>query len=162
MIKFVPQDTQVVFAEIPDEVSLAINLSCCPHRCPGCHSPYLQTDCGEELDEDTLDRLIENNPGITCILFMGGDGDKKRLLALASHVSGKGYKTAWYSGDDNINLFEFGWTFDYIKVGSYKKELGPINSRTTNQRLYKIGRLYNFHEVIEYDITNKFWKDGSN
>ena len=52
MIKYVPEDTQVVFAEIPDEVSLAINISCCPHRCPGCHSPYLQKDYGVELDEE--------------------------------------------------------------------------------------------------------------
>ena len=42
--------------------------------------------------------------------------------------------------------------FDYIKVGRYDEFLGPLNSRTTNQRLYKVidGRLF--------DITNRFWK----
>ena len=36
----------VVFAEIPDEVTLAINISNCPCRCPGCHSKFLWGDIG--------------------------------------------------------------------------------------------------------------------
>lgn len=158
MLKFVPKDTSIVFAEIPDEISLAINISCCPHRCPGCHSPYLQKDYGVVLDEETLDQLIEYNPGITCVLFMGGDGDKETLKRLASHIAVKGYKVAWYSGEKEVDMFEFGWFFDYIKVGPYIENLGPINQPTTNQRLYKIGRFYNQNQIMSEDITNKFWK----
>lgn len=61
-------------------------------------------------------------------------------------------KVAWYSGrqelSKDINL-EF---FDYIKVGPYIEELGPLNSKTTNQRFYKVesGNLI--------DITYKFQK----
>jgi len=162
MIKYVPQDTQVVFAEIPDEICLAINLSLCPHQCLGCHSPYLREDIGEELTEDVLDELIKNNPGITCVLFLGGDSDKERLKELASHVLGKGYKVGWYSGEEDIDFFKYGWSFDYIKIGPYKKDLGPLNKRTTNQRLYKIGRLYNQQLIIKEDITNKFWTHDKN
>ena len=158
MIKYIPQDTTVVFAEIPDEICLALNLSLCPHRCPGCHSPYLQKDYGVELDEETLDQLLEHNSGITCVLFMGGDGDKERLKEFASHIAVKGYKVAWYSGEKELDMFEFGWFFDYIKVGPYIESLGPINSPTTNQRLYKIGRFYNQNQIMLEDITNKFWK----
>jgi len=32
---------QVVFSEIPDEITLAINLSNCPIHCPNCHSKEL-------------------------------------------------------------------------------------------------------------------------
>ena len=39
MLKYV--NTGIVFQEIPDEVTLAINISNCPCRCPGCHSRYL-------------------------------------------------------------------------------------------------------------------------
>lgn len=162
MIKYVPEDTQVVFAEIPDEICLAINLSQCPHHCPGCHSQYLREDIGEELTEEILGQLISRNKGITCVLFMGGDGDKERLKELAYQVSMKGLKTAWYSGQDSVDFHEAGWCFDYIKVGSYKEELGPLNNPNTNQRLYKIGRLYNQNYIIVEDITNKFWKHGNN
>ena len=41
----------VVFAEVPDQVSLAINITGCPNRCPGCHSPHLWEDAGRVLDE---------------------------------------------------------------------------------------------------------------
>ena len=44
MLKYV--NTGVVFQEIPDEVTLAVNLSGCPCRCPGCHSRYLWQDVG--------------------------------------------------------------------------------------------------------------------
>ena len=162
MIKFVPEDTTVVFAEIPDEVCLALNLSQCPHHCPGCHSPYLQTDRGRILDDFTLDQLIDCNGGITCVLFMGGDGDKERLKELADRVFLKGLKTAWYSGEDNLDIYEYGWWFDYIKVGSYKEKLGPLNNPNTNQHLYKIGKIHNQNAIIAEDITNKFWKHGSN
>ena len=39
MLKYV--NTGVVFQEIPDEVTLAINISNCPCHCPGCHSHYV-------------------------------------------------------------------------------------------------------------------------
>lgn len=160
MIKYISQDTQVVFAEIPDEICLAVNLSQCPHRCSGCHSPYLQTDCGEELTNETLHKLIKKNPGVTCVCFMGGDGDKERLIEIAKDVTNTGLKTAWYSGEETVDFYKFGWFFDYIKVGPYIERLGPLNSATTNQRLYKIGRLYNQGLIMLDDITNKFWKGG--
>ena len=37
MLKYAGYD--IVFQEIPDEVTLAISLTNCPNRCPGCHSP---------------------------------------------------------------------------------------------------------------------------
>lgn len=160
MIKYIPEDTQVTFAEIPDEITLCINLSCCPHRCPGCHSPYLQTDYGEELTNDIIEDLIKKNPGITCVCFMGGDSDVGRLIELAKSVVNAGLRTAWYSGNEEVNFYEVGWFFDYIKVGPYIKERGPLDNPNTNQKLFKIGRLYNQDLILSDDITNKFWKHG--
>ena len=162
MIKYIPEDTQVTFAEIPDEITLCINLSGCPHRCIGCHSPYLRKDIGEELTNEVLHDLIKKNPGVTCVCFMGGDRDKDRLVELAKDVVNEGLKTAWYSGETDIDMGEFGWFFDYIKVGPYVESLGPLDNPHTNQRLYKIGRLYNQGRIISEDITNKFWKYGNN
>ena len=47
-------DYDIVFQEIPDEVTLAINLSNCPNHCKGCHSAYLMEDVGEPLTEENL------------------------------------------------------------------------------------------------------------
>lgn len=152
MLKYIPSDTSVTFAEIPDQICLAINISGCPHRCPECHSPYLREDIGEELTIPVLDKLVKKNSGITCVLFMGGDADKEYLKELASHITNLKLFVGWYSGEDELDIEEYKSYFDYIKVGSYKKELGPLNSRTTNQRLYKI----HCNENIK-DITCRFW-----
>ena len=52
MLRF--HNFDVVFAEIPGETTLAVNLTGCPNRCPGCHSPHLQGSGGEVLDDDAL------------------------------------------------------------------------------------------------------------
>ena len=153
MLKYV--DTKVTFAEVPNEISLCINISNCPCACKGCHSSYLAEDIGNKLNSDSIKELINNNKGITCICFMGGDSNPLEIDALAHFI--KIYfpiKTAWYSGrqelskDINLNNFNF------IKLGPYIEDLGPLNSITTNQRLYKI------EEGKLVDITNLFWKDS--
>lgn len=152
MIKYVPEDTSVVFLEIPDEICCAINISNCPHRCDGCHSQYLRKDIGDELNKDVIDQLLNKHNGITCVLFMGGDADKDGLSKLADYVRSNNVKSAWYSGEDNLDLDYYKQHYDYIKVGSYKHEFGPLDKRTTNQRLYMITDNH-----ID-DITYKFWK----
>lgn len=154
MLKYVPQDTQVTFSEIPDEITLCINLSGCPHCCPGCHSPYLRNNEGEELTEEVVKDLLAGNKGISCVCFMGGDAAKQELEKLASSIDG--IKKAWYSGENELNIQKYGLVFDYIKVGPYVESFGPLNSPTTNQRLYKIDRTSD--QLIITDITNKFWK----
>lgn len=154
MIKYV--DTLVGFSEIPDEISLCINISNCPNNCPFCHSSYLKDDIGKELTYESLDNLIDSNNGITCVCLMGGDKNPEDIKYLAIHIRivYPNLKIAWYSGKDEIapvirkNLDDF----DYIKVGPYKEFLGPLNNPNTNQCLYKVdnGTLT--------DITYKFWK----
>ena len=56
MLKYT--ETDIVFQEIPDEVTLAVNLSGCPCRCPGCHSKHLWGDVGEPLTDEALDKLF--------------------------------------------------------------------------------------------------------
>lgn len=151
MIKYVPEDTSVTFSEIPDEICLCINISNCPHRCSGCHSAYLQTDIGVELTDDILDSLISNNEGVTCVVFMGGDSDKVSLKKFGTFVKSKWLKSAWYSGESGLTLDNYKEYFDYIKIGPYIKELGPLNSKTTNQRMYSL------NDGVD-DITYRFWR----
>ena len=151
MLKYV--DAKVVFAEVPDEVTLAINISNCPCQCKGCHSSYLAQDIGTELTFNEVRKLIKKNSGISCIAFMGGDSEPERIDALASFVTSHyQLKVAWYSGRQELSKEIDLQNFDAIKLGPYKEEFGPLNSRTTNQRFYKVsdGELIN--------ITSKFWK----
>lgn len=146
-MKFV--NTEVVLREIPTEISLAFNISGCPFRCPGCHSIELREDIGYELTFDVIEKEINNHPGVSCILLMGGDSDRYYIYDIAKHFNDR-YKIAWYSGSDDQTILEEAKDYlNYIKLGSWQKDKGPLNSKTTNQRLYKVinGELIN--------ITNK-------
>ncbi len=154
MLKYV--NTGVVFQEIPDEVTLSINISHCPCHCPGCHSKYLWEDIGEPLTEAVIDSFIkEYKDDITCICFMGGDIEPSYINTLALYIKKKHkkYKVAWYSGKTIISNDIIRTNFDYIKIGPYLKHLGSLKSPTTNQRLY---RCSSKEELI--DITPLFWK----
>ena len=153
MLKF--KDSYIVFEEIPDRVSLAVNITNCQNNCIGCHSPELRLNNGEELTEEVIDKLIKENYGIDCFLFMGEGKDYSRLMELARFIKENySIKVAIYSGRDKVENEYYG-LFDYVKVGGYKEECGPLNKEKTNQRLYEIGA-----DGIK-DITYKFWKNGS-
>lgn len=154
MLKYV--DTLVSFQEIPDEISLCINISNCPNNCPGCHSAYLKDDIGTPLTYIELMRILKDIRGITCVCFMGGDKEPWEIQRLAQFVKEKGLKVAWYSGKQELHEDIRLANFDYVKLGPYIEELGPLTSRTTNQVMYKIDHLADRPFVV--DITSRFWK----
>jgi anaerobic ribonucleoside-triphosphate reductase activating protein len=146
----------VVFQEVPDEVTLAINISNCPNRCEGCHSPHLMEDTGMILNETLLAGLLEKyGNAVTCVCFMGGDSSPQDVDRLAAFLQENySIKTGWYSGKSNVPDNCSIHNFDYIKLGPYIKHLGGLNSATTNQRFY---RIENGNMI---DITNRFFKNG--
>lgn len=154
MLKYV--DTLVSFQEIPDEISLCINISNCPNNCPGCHSAYLKDDVGTPLTYTELMRILKDIRGITCVCFMGCDKEPWEIQRLAQFVKEKGLKVAWYSGKQELHEDIRLANFDYVKLGPYIEELGPLTSRTTNQVMYKIDHLADRPFVV--DITSRFWK----
>ena len=190
MLKYVGYD--IVFRELPDETTLAINLSNCPCYCKGCHSSYLAGDVGEILTISKIESMIESNKGITAICFMGGDNDPKLInhyasvirkhmvtkvvdtfttnkdinLPKANHVPAgskvtitelvpNDIKVGWYSGRQELSPDIDIANFDYIKLGPYKEECGPLDNPNTNQRLYKV-RIEDGERKLK-DITHKFW-----
>ena len=54
----------------------------------------------------------------------------------------------------NPELFFRGIPFDYLKLGPYIEEKGPLNVCTTNQQMWKIDKNTGKAE----NITYKFWK----
>lgn len=156
MLKYV--DTKIVFQEIPDEITLAINISNCPCHCINCHSSYLAEDIGEPLDLQHLTNLIDNNKGISCVCIMGGDANPSEVDDIAQDI--KEYypelKVAWYSGRQELSKEIELENFNYIKLGPYIKDKGPLNCRTTNQVMLEIDVIQG--KVFKKDITAKFWR----
>jgi len=151
MLKFT--DTMIVFREIPEHITLAINISNCQIKCPSCHSKELWCDIGEILTEEKLCALIEKNKGIDTICFMGEGKDYNDVLKMCNFIKGKYHnlKVGVYSGRDEVEDIFYN-TFDYVKIGKYDEQYGPLDKPTTNQRLYEIVN------GVKSDITEKFWR----
>lgn len=168
MLKY--SNYEITFAEIPDEITLCINLTNCPYQCEFCHSPWLREDSGTGLTWVEICKLINENVGISCICFMGGSKEPWEISRLAKLIKEtySNLKVAWYSGDDfdvdNPSVAVDNRWFDYIKLGPYKHEFGPLTSKTTNQRMYyNTGLSSSLSRLIGWtDITYKFWKNDNN
>lgn len=156
MLRYV--DAAVTFAEIPDEITLCINISGCPIHCSDCHSKYLWKDMGKPLDLQHLTDLIDANKGISCVCIMGGDADPSEVDYIAEDIKEyyPGLKVAWYSGKQEVSKDIMISNFDYIKLGPFIKERGPINCKTTNQIMLKIDMVND--KVFIKDITARFWR----
>lgn len=157
----------VTFAEVPDEVCLTIQITNCPHRCEGCHSPYLQEDIGSDLDLYLNGMLKEYGDRVTCVCFMGDGNDIRALRNCLRFVKKRfGLKTAVYSGytlREWTNFFaedeDLPENLDYLKTGAYMKERGGLESKTTNQRMYRLIHGKRTEDDRYEDITCKFWKE---
>lgn len=130
----------ITFQEVPDEVSLVINISGCPYKCEGCHSDYLWEYEGNYLLDDLYRLLKEYEEYITCVCFMGGDQNSRELQRAIDMVHSKNLKVCIYSGRkfsshgrDYLEMF----APEYYKIGNYDKNLGGLTSPRTNQRFYR-------------------------
>lgn len=142
--------------EVPDEVCLNFHLAECLNRCPGCFSPELQNSTDTNLTEVYEDLLLAYSNRITCVCFLGEgkntDYEHIEFETMCKKIHSYGFKTCLYCGR-NCRIEEWMRCFDYIKIGSYKQELGDLSKKTTNQRLYK-------KENNGYiDITYLFWEE---
>lgn len=158
MLKYHNHD--IVFQEYPDEVTLAINLTLCPNRCAGCHSPFLREDTGEELTPERLFALIDSYEGtITCVGLQGGDNDPEAVVDLLAAVrrryAGR-LRTGWYSGRTWLPpAARLSAALDYVKLGPYLPARGPLSAPDTNQRFYRIAP-----DGSLTDLTHRFAKRG--
>lgn len=142
----------IIFQEVPNEISLAINVSGCPYKCKGCHSSYLWEYKGRYVSDD-IEVLIDIHDGITCVCFMGGDQNPHELNKLIDYIHSRGLKVCLYTGADSIpkDIFHL----DYLKIGHYDEKLGGLDKPTTNQRFYIV------HNDKEYfDMTIMFRKEN--
>ncbi|MBO4362126.1 MAG: 4Fe-4S cluster-binding domain-containing protein [Paludibacteraceae bacterium] len=146
-------DYDIVFQEVPNETTLALNISDCPHHCPGCHSSYLWQPVGDVLTTEWLQSMLERYPYLTCVSIQGGDRDYHEVEHYAAWIKQHGFKSCWYTGfaklPDDLRLN----CFDFIKVGPYIEALGGLRSKTTNQRFYRVA------DGALHDMTDVFWTE---
>mgnify|MGYP003109890898 FL=1 len=132
-------DFQVVFQEVPGEISLCFSISGCPLRCEGCHSPFLWKEGnGNELTPEYFQTLLDQYSGFaTCVVFMGGEWHREELVAHLKYARQQGYRTCLYTGEDNVpfNILEH---LTWIKTGRWDKDLGGLDSHTTNQMFMEV------------------------
>ena len=143
----------VVMQEVPGEVSLAINVTECPHHCVGCHSAHLAESYGDYVG-DILEGVLQKYKGlITCVCFMGGDQHMDDLVRQAAYINSNypELKLALYTGHDGFPMQLS--MFNYIKFGHYDAALGGLDNPNTNQRFYR-----RRSDGRWEDVTFWFWK----
>ena len=80
-------------------------------------------------------------------------GKEEELVDLLSAVRiSEKIKIAWYTGLDRVPGSKLLSFLDYLKVGHYDPKFGPLTSKTTNQKFYRVTG-----QNLE-DCTSLFWK----
>lgn len=135
---------QIVWQEVPGEVSLAFLFSGCPLRCKGCHSAdSWKKDIGTLLTEDYLQGRLKQYQGlITCVLFMGGEWLPQSLIKMLMLVKEAGLKSCLYTGLEKNELENITDNLipllTYLKTGRWHAALGGLDNPCTNQKFVEI------------------------
>ena len=168
-------DWGLTFNEVPDKLAVYFSLGDCGKHCKGCHSPELW----EPIEGSPMsvflkiaEREVEKGANAICVL--GGTECNSfphyKLITFLQELATIA-PTCLYSGSDDIaemqriaNLGNCTW----LKTGSYKEDLGGLQSHTTNQRFFKkelrthIDYVERNYSVESYwlDMTEYFWNKG--
>lgn len=132
---------QIVFQEVPNEISLALHITGCPLRCTGCHSSDIRNPkVGTVLTAENLNQfLTEYRNYITCVVFLGGEWEPSILIEFLEIIQKRNLKTCLYTGYEYHQVSpEILKHLDYLKYGPYRPELGGLDSPRTNQRFIEV------------------------
>lgn len=146
MLRFLNED--VVFQEVPGEVSLAYTVAGCPLRCRGCHSADTWDSMrGERLTPAYLEHRLKGYQGlITCVVFFGGEWQPEALLQLLCIAEREGLNRCLYTGLETVGP-RLQRHLTFLKTGPWIVERGGLESPDTNQRFIDLrtGALLNHH-----------------
>lgn len=126
---------QIVWQEVPGEISLAYTITGCPLRCKGCHSSESRNpELGEPLTPDYLDSRLEEYDGlVSCVLFLGGEWLPDLLQPLLRVAGRRQLKTCLYTGSESV-ASELLPHLTYLKTGPWIAARGGLDNPNTNQR----------------------------
>jgi anaerobic ribonucleoside-triphosphate reductase activating protein len=139
MLKFYSK--QVVFQEVPNEISISFSIAGCPLKCPGCSwKTAVSSMLEKQLTDEYYYKALEEYKNLaSCVLFYGGEWDKQDLIHKLQIAKSMNYKTCLYTGltFEKVDK-EIIDNLDYIKVGPYIAALGGLDSPKTNQKLINL------------------------
>lgn len=160
-MNYFPNEVCIGLQEIPSEISLILPLAGCGHNCEHCHSNHYQDrDNGSNLTTSILDDiLIKYQKKVSCICIFSGEHDSETLSLIISFAKLRNYKIALYSGYElseleNLLNDDILSRLNYLKTGRYIKSLGGLESKTTNQKLFKVV------DNNYINITKQFWRNN--
>lgn len=130
---------QIVFQEVPNEISLAFSITGCPLQCSGCHSSFAwRKNLGSPLTLKKYQSLVDQYQNlISCVCFLGGEWHEKQLLIYLKYAKSLGLKTCLYTGLEDVSI-SLKKELDFLKVGVWNKELGGLDSPNTNQKFINL------------------------
>lgn len=137
----------VVFQEVPNEISLAFSIAGCKNNCKNCSWKFLEST-KKELTDDLYQSLLEKYKGtVSCILFLGGEWNEDNLISKLKLAKQNGFKTCLYTGQNDVSS-SIKTNLDYLKIGPYVEELGGLDSPKTNQK---------FFDLVHNKILNNYF-----
>ncbi|WP_196888859.1 anaerobic ribonucleoside-triphosphate reductase activating protein [Aureivirga sp. CE67] len=133
------KDIQIVFQEVPGQISICFTITGCSLHCKGCHSKDLwKKSNGSYLSKEKYLNVLKKYQGFaTCVLFMGGEWHNDELIDFLKIAKKINYKTCLYTGEEEIKnslLTELTW----LKTGAWNENLGGLDSIRTNQKFIEV------------------------
>lgn len=132
MLKY--QKFDIVFQEVPNEITIAFSIVGCDLRCVNCHSQELwDKSAGKELSEEVFEYFITSYWNyLTCVCFFGGEWQEEDLISLFNIAHKYNLKICLYTGREDVsdNIKKH---LTYLKTGAYIEKLGNLKSKDTNQ-----------------------------
>ncbi len=138
---------QILFQEVPDEVSLAYTITGCRLQCEGCHSQDTwDPRQGKPLTTQAFTADLMRYRGfITCVLFFGGEWQPDALIEKLIVARQHNLKTCLYTGLPKVSRSIL-QHLCYLKTGKWIASRGGLAAKTTNQKFIKVktGELLNY------------------
>ncbi len=145
--------SSIVTDSIVDGPGIRTTVFCqgCPHHCEGCHNPDSWAfGCGTAMDEETVLRIIQENPLCRGVTFSGGEpfAQAEGFARLGRLLKQAGYEVAAYSGYTFEQLLagtpaqrELLQTIDILIDGPYDKDQRSLElyfRGSRNQRILDV------------------------
>ena len=129
----------IVFQEVPGEISLCFSITGCKLACSGCHSAELwNAEHGSPLTNEIFQYYLQQYAGLlSCILFFGGEWQSAKLIEKLVFAKQQGLKTCLYSGQKHIDI-HISKHLTYLKTGKWDPRRGGLDSSGTNQLFYNL------------------------